>query len=63
MPSGHRSSMPKRIEKIQVGSTTTRAVTSRLEICDLDDGLPISTAELDAIERLLGTALTDLLNS
>lgn len=55
--------MPKRIEKIQVRSTIERAVTSRLEICDLDNTSPISTAELDAIERLLGPELAALLNS
>jgi hypothetical protein len=55
--------MPEQVEKVQVRPTTNRAVTSRLEICDLDNRLPISSAELDAIERLLGADLTALLNS
>lgn len=54
--------MPEHVDKVQVRSTTDRAVKSRLEICDLDDGLPISTAELDAIERLLAADLTALLH-
>lgn len=55
--------MPEHVEKIQVRSTTDPTVTSRLELWDLDNGLPISSAELDAIERLLGANLTALLNS
>jgi len=55
--------MPEQVEKVQVRSTTNRAVTPRLEICDLNNGLPITAAELDAIERLLGADLTTLLNS
>lgn len=63
MPNGHRSCMPEQVEKVQVDLTTNRAVTSRLEICDLDNGLPITAAELDAIERLLGADLAALFNS
>jgi hypothetical protein len=55
--------MPEQVRKVQVRATAARAIEQRLALCDFDSDLPVTAAELAAIERLLGDNLLHLLIS
>ena len=55
--------MPEQVRKVQVRATAARAIEQRLALCDFDSDLPVTAAELVAVERLLGDNLLHLLIS